>query len=111
MHAEAEGGTASHSLYKGSLENPEEASLFRSKMTPNILSPAHRQLPSKAKTSKGAAAAATWPSDGASPSVTENAASASVSSLDAKIGEPGAADGERLTPASEFKNANRSPEP
>lgn len=51
MHTEAEGGTASHSLYKGSLENPEEASLFRSKMAPNILSPAHR-LPAKTESRK-----------------------------------------------------------
>lgn len=34
MHREAEEGAAAHSLYKGDLNNPDEASLFRSKMTP-----------------------------------------------------------------------------
>lgn len=65
MHAEAEGGTASHSLYKGSLENPEEASLFRSKMAPNVLSPAHR-LAAKTDSGKNAAVAGS-PPDGVSP--------------------------------------------
>ncbi|CAN0471124.1 unnamed protein product, partial [Scytosiphon promiscuus] len=32
MHSDAEGGTAAHSLYKGNLDNPAEASLFRSKL-------------------------------------------------------------------------------
>lgn len=34
MHREAEEGAAAHSLYKGDLNNPDEASVFRSKMTP-----------------------------------------------------------------------------
>ncbi|CAM9789708.1 unnamed protein product, partial [Hapterophycus canaliculatus] len=79
MHAEAEGGSASHSLYKGSLENPEEASLFRSKMTPNILSPAHRH---QAKTdAERTQAAASWPGvDGATPArvVAEDGAAAAA---------------------------------
>lgn len=32
MHAEAEGGDAAHSLYKGDLGDPGEAMYFRSKM-------------------------------------------------------------------------------
>lgn len=39
MHSDAEGGAAAHSLYKGDLSNPDEALLFRSKMTPPGTSP------------------------------------------------------------------------
>lgn len=98
MHAEAEGGTASHSLYKGSLENPEEASLFRSKMAPNILSPAHR-LPAKTK-SKNAA-----PDKGGAAA----AAAAAVPLLDAKTEDTDLDGGGRITPGQQ--GSNRSPEP
>lgn len=44
MHTEAEDGAAAHSLYKGNLENPAEASLFRSKMISKSSPPAqHRK--------------------------------------------------------------------
>lgn len=50
MHAEAEEGGAAHSLYKGDLGNPDEASIFRSKMTPSHRRPALEGT--KAKTSR-----------------------------------------------------------
>lgn len=117
MHAEAEGGTASHSLYKGSLDNPEEASLFRSKMAPNILSRAHR-LPAKAESRK---VAVTRPSPESSasppPSAPEKdgggaaaAATAVVPLLDVKIEELGLDDG-RGQSAPGLDNSDRSPEP
>lgn len=40
MHAEAEGGDAAHSLYKGDLGDPGEAIYFRSKMAPSKPRPA-----------------------------------------------------------------------
>lgn len=66
MHADAEGGGAAHSLYKGNLENPAEASLFRSKMTPDGSLKVQRTLSaakSGAGKQKGATAAVTAASD------------------------------------------------
>ncbi|CAM9328194.1 unnamed protein product [Scytosiphon promiscuus] len=100
MHAEAEGGSASHSLYKGNLENPEEASLFRSKMTPNILSPAHRHQP-KIDVDKSSAATV-WPpvDDPSPPHVIEEdgAAAATVSLIEAERVENDAKEEESPTP-------------
>ena len=104
MHSEAEGGTASHSLYKGSLENPEEASLFRSKMAANILSPAHR-LPAKTKSRKPAV---TGP-PGAPGEGGAAMAAATVPALDAKAEERGLDAGAQL--AQGLEGSNRSPEP
>lgn len=107
MHAEAEGGSASHSLYKGDLDNPEEASLFRSKMTPKIFSPAHRQLPSKSKSSK-AATALQPTADGGSPATNvsqKGPAAAAVPLLESKQR------GEGFTPVSDVDTSNRCPEP
>ncbi|CAM9232588.1 unnamed protein product [Ectocarpus fasciculatus] len=121
MHAEAEGGSASHSLYKGDLDNPEEASVFRSKMTPDVLSPAHRQLPSKSKKNSKATEAATAiqpAADGTSGSPATNVSekghtAAAVPLLESKRrGKPGLkSGGERLTPASDLDLSNRCPEP
>lgn len=104
MHTHAEGGTASHALYKGDLENPEEASLFRSKMTPNILSPAHRQLPAKAKSRT--TVAATLPAADSSippPNAPSEGctAAAAMPPFGVKIKEVG----------TEVEPSNRSPEP
>ena len=58
MHSDAEGGAAAHSLYKGNLENPAEASLFRSKMTPNKSPPVqqHRLSSKKGKSATASTA-------------------------------------------------------
>ncbi|CAM9309888.1 unnamed protein product [Ectocarpus sp. 4 AP-2014] len=115
MHVEAEGGSASHSLYKGDLDNPEEASLFRSKMTPNILSPAHRQLPSKSKS--GEAATALQPTaDGGSSATNvseKGPAAAAVQLLESKRrGKLGAkSSGGGVTPVSDLDTSDRCPEP
>ncbi|CAM9822073.1 unnamed protein product [Ectocarpus sp. 6 AP-2014] len=115
MHVAAEGGSASHSLYKGDLDNPEEASLFRSKMTPNILSPAHRQLPSKSK--GGEAATALQPTaDGGSSAANvseKGPAAAAVPLLESKRrGNLGVkSDGGGATPVSDLDTSDRCPEP
>lgn len=125
MHAEAEGGTASHSLYKGSLENPEEASLFRSKMAPNVLSPTHR-LPAKSNSRKAKAkaeaeaeaeakAAITGPPPGnvSLPSASDKDGSAAAATaaavLDAKTEEVDLDGGGRSNPG--LEGSDRSPEP
>ena len=110
MHADAEGGTASHSLYKGSLENPEEASLFRSKMAPNVLSPAHR-LSAKSE-SREAKAKAKAVMTGSSPGNVplpdapgkDGAAAAAAAVLDVETGDVDSHGGGPCTPGLEGSN-------
>lgn len=102
MHADAEGGTAAHSLYKGSLENPAEASLFRSKMTLNTSKPVQHQLPSRSGrvanhgTETAASAGSTEASD--------------VATLDAKIREDGGL-GDGGQGAASEDESDRNPQP
>lgn len=102
MHAEAEGGAAAHSLYKANLENPAEASLFRSKMTPNNSPPAQHQLPSRSRSDRATPAAdnaATVPAMSSSTPLTET-----------ELEQPGD-EGEGRARRASHLESSRNPEP
>lgn len=104
MHSDAEGGAAAHSLYKGNLENPAEASLFRSKMTPKNSPPVQHRLSSK----KGKSATPTT-SVGRSPGI-DSPGSNAVPLLETKHGERRSEGAGQSGQGSDF-GSNRSPEP
>ncbi|CAM9721095.1 unnamed protein product [Laminaria digitata] len=104
MHSDAEGGGAAHSLYKGNLENPAEASLFRSKMTPKSPPMQQHRLSSK----KGKSATPTTAGVG-SPAVYSPGGNA-VPLLETKCGERNGEGTGQPGKASDL-GSNRGPEP
>lgn len=108
MHSDAEGGTAAHSLYKGNLDNPAEASLFRSKMAPKKSPPVqqHHRLSSK----KGKGSAPTTAGVGGSPPVIDSPGGSTVPLLETKRGERKDGGPRQLGEGSDL-GSNRSPEP
>lgn len=107
MHSDAEGGTAAHSLYKGNLDNPAEASLFRSKMTPNkspLVQQQHRLSSKKSKS-----ATPTTAGVGGSP-VIDSPGGNAVPLLENKRGERKDEGPGQLGEGSDL-GSNRSPEP